>query len=89
MIYLDSDMGVSVRSRHNKYSKSEFEILFSKPVHLMEESQSMEQFVSDVLSGNRGPVLEAVSAEDQILLSSFSPDIARASNSVFDTEWKV
>ena len=54
----------------------------------MEESQSMEQFVSDVLSGNRGPVLEAVSAEDQILLSSFSPDIARASNSVFDTEWK-
>ena len=60
----------------------------------MEESQSMEQFVSDVLSGVRGPVLEAVPAKDQLLLSSFSPDIAGASNSVFDTvtfdtEWKV
>ena len=60
----------------------------------MEESQSMEQFVSDVLGGDRGPVFEAVSAQDQLLLSSFSPDMAGASNSVFDTvtfdtEWKV
>ena len=64
-------------------------ILFSKPVHLMKESNSMEQFVSDVLSGDLGPVLEAVSAKDHLLLSSFSPDIAGASNSVFDTEVKV
>ena len=49
----------------------------------------MEQFVSDVLCGDRGPVLEAVPAKDDLLLSSFSPDIAGASNSVFDTEWKV
>ena len=49
----------------------------------------MEQFVSDVLSGDRGPVMEAVSAQDQLLLPSFSPDIAGASNSVFDTEVKV
>ena len=46
----------------------------------------MEQFVSDVLSGDRGPVTEAVPAKDHLLLSSFSPDIAGASNSVFDTE---
>ena len=55
-------------------------------MHLVKESQSMEQFVSDVLSGDRGPVTEAVSAQDQLLLPSFSPDIAGASNSVFDTE---
>ena len=76
-----------------KFKNQRF-ILFSKPVHLMEESQSMEQFMSDVLSGDRGPVFEAVSAQDQLLLSSFSPDIAGASNSVFDTvtfdtKWKV
>ena len=76
-----------------KFKNQRF-ILFSKPVHLMEESKSMEQFVSDVLSGDRGPVFEAVSAEDQLLLSSFSPDMAGASNSVFDTvtfdtKWKV
>ena len=76
-----------------KFKNQRF-ILFDKPVHLMEESQSMEQFVSDVLGGDRGPFPEAVSAKDQLLLSSFSPDIAGASTSVFDTvtfdtKWKV
>ena len=42
----------------------------------MKESNSMEQFVSDVLCGDLGPVLEAVPAKDQLLLPSFSPDIA-------------
>ena len=86
-IDLDRDVGVSVRSRKNQNSRKSL-ILFSKPVHLMKESQSMEQFVSDVLSGDLGSVFEAVSAKDHLLLSSFSPDIAGASNSVFDTEWK-
>ena len=60
----------------------------------MEESQSMEQFVSDDLGGDRGPLPEAFPAKDQLLLSSFSSDMAVAFISVFDTatldtKWKV
>ena len=87
-IDLDRDVGVSVRSRKNQNSRKSL-ILFSKPVHLMKEPNRMEQLVSDVLCGDLGPVLEAVSSKNHLLLSSFSPDIAGASNSVFDTEWKV
>ena len=93
-IYLDRDVGVSVRSRYTMNIQNQSLILFSKPVHLMKESQSMKQFMTDVLSGDRDPLPETVPAKDQLLLSSFSPDIAGASNSVFDTvtfdtEWKV
>ena len=45
----------------------------------MKESQSMEQFVSDVLGGRLVPLTEAVPAQDHLLLSSLSPDIAGAS----------
>ena len=51
----------------------------------MKESQSMKQFMTDVLSGDRDPLPETVPAKDQLLLSSFSADIAGAPNSVFDT----
>ena len=51
----------------------------------MEESYSMEQFVSDVPVGHHFPITEAAS-KDHLLLPSFSPNKAPASISVLDTE---
>ena len=53
----------------------------------MKESQSMEQFVSDVFGGRLIPVVETFPAQLYLLLPSFSPDIT-GTPFIRHTEWK-